>query len=87
MYALSYTGTTVDIRKKLLDFAAAFANTCAPSGLDVGDALKLITSGSPWFGSPGLDAVLFLLGAPRALSLACHRGPSGIARMIGWSAA
>jgi len=30
MYALSYTGTTVDIRKKLLDFAAAFANTCAP---------------------------------------------------------
>ena len=30
MYALSYTGTTVDIRKKLLDFAAALAKTCAP---------------------------------------------------------
>jgi hypothetical protein len=30
MYALSYTGTTVDIRKKLLDFAAAFTSTCAP---------------------------------------------------------
>jgi hypothetical protein len=32
MYALSYTGTTVDIRKKLLDFAAAFAKTCAAPG-------------------------------------------------------
>jgi hypothetical protein len=30
MSALAYTGTTVDIRKKLLDFAAAFAKTCVP---------------------------------------------------------
>jgi hypothetical protein len=30
MSALSYTGTTVDIRKKLLDFAAAIARVCAP---------------------------------------------------------
>ena len=29
MSSLSYTGTTVDIRKKLLDFAAAFTRTCA----------------------------------------------------------
>ena len=28
MSSLSYTGTTVDIRKKLLDFAAAFTKTC-----------------------------------------------------------
>jgi hypothetical protein len=28
MSSLSYTGTTVDIRKKLLDFAAAFTRTC-----------------------------------------------------------
>lgn len=28
MASLSYTGTTVDIRKKLLDFAAAFGKTC-----------------------------------------------------------
>ncbi len=28
MSSLSYTGTTVDIRKKLLDFAAAFNKTC-----------------------------------------------------------
>ena len=30
MSSLSYTGTTVDIRKKLLDFAAAFTKTCTP---------------------------------------------------------
>jgi hypothetical protein len=30
MSALSYTGTTVDIRKKLLDFAAAITRVCAP---------------------------------------------------------
>lgn len=32
MSSLSYTGTTVDIRKKLLDFAAAFTSTCTPPG-------------------------------------------------------
>lgn len=31
MSSLAYTGTTVDIRKKLLDFAAAFAKVCAPA--------------------------------------------------------
>jgi hypothetical protein len=30
MAALSYTGTTVDIRKKLLDFTSAIEHTCAP---------------------------------------------------------
>jgi hypothetical protein len=30
MSSLAYTGTTVDIRKKLLDFAAAFNRTCTP---------------------------------------------------------
>jgi flagellin-specific chaperone FliS len=32
MASLSYTGTTVDIRKKLLDFAAAFTTACVPPG-------------------------------------------------------
>jgi hypothetical protein len=31
MSSLAYTGTTVDIRKKLLDFAAAFTRTCTPA--------------------------------------------------------
>jgi hypothetical protein len=31
MSSLSYTGTTVDIRKKLLDFAAAFTRVCGPA--------------------------------------------------------
>jgi hypothetical protein len=31
MSSLAYTGTTVDIRKKLLDFAAAFTRTCTPT--------------------------------------------------------
>jgi hypothetical protein len=30
MSSLAYTGTIVDIRKKLLDFAAAFQHTCPP---------------------------------------------------------
>lgn len=30
MSSLAYTGTTVDIRKKLLDFAAAFGRACTP---------------------------------------------------------
>jgi hypothetical protein len=36
MSSLSYTGTTVDIRKKLLDFSTAIGSTCAPPSTSAG---------------------------------------------------